>query len=227
MELGGWAVHPHIAISLKNIGLGFSLGRGLKESIYKRRILVQGQNYNSDQESSIAFTEIGLFLYWIPFPKLHKNIKATVILGGKSINAKHDYTEEVFSDSVVAGNTNVKTKRYNLSGLQAGLNIKYQVFKRFAITPWLDYQALDTNSIESEAQSDDGTVTDPQLLADIEFFWHTEPKTTYGVDFTTKIGNFEISFGGLLGAILTAGNSKASISDDAISVSISVNQKGR
>ncbi len=228
LKVSGWSARPHISVSLRNIGLGFSVGRGERKVDYNNIYDFNGTYQRTDQESELAYTEVGLFLYFVPYPNLMgRKLRATIILGGRSTNAKHTYVEEYFSNSNVNPSVIPIVKRYSVNTVELGLNFRFHFFKSFSIIPWANYEYIDTRSIEAVASSEKfNPDVQSQLEKDILFFWHYEPKVRYGIDFAIRISRFEIGIGGVLGSIVATGNNKESITDNAISLNLSFDQKG-
>ena len=200
------------------------MGRGEKKAVYKYDIESFSTN---QQESHIAYGDVGLFLYFVPFPKLGRGLRATMILGGRSINAKH--TVSPYQTTYSDGNTqvsNAKVYRYNVNELNAGINLKFSLLRRFAIIPWADYRHIDTDAIEATATDEGSNGYGSLLSSDVELFWHDTPNLRYGIDFSIQIMRLEVHIGGLLGALALSGQDKESIEDNSVSISVSFHQKG-
>ena len=206
----------------------FPVGRGERKVDYDNIYNFNGTYQRTDQESELAYTEVGLFLYFVPYPNLlSKKLRATIILGGRSINAKHTYAEQYFSNGTTTPSITPNVKRYSVNTIELGLNFRFQFFKSFAMIPWANYEFIDTRSIEADAENEKiNADVQSQLEKDILLFWHYEPKVRYGVDFAVRFSRFEIGIGGVLESIVTAGNAKESIEDNAISINLSLDQKG-
>jgi len=224
LDISGWNVSPHLSISLKNIGLGFSVGRGERKAVYQYDVKSYALNV---QESKLNYGDVGLFLYFVPFPKIKRGLRATMILGGRSINAKHAVSsvETIFPDGKINASI-IKIYRYNVNELNLGLNLKFNLLKRFAIIPWADYRYVDTSIVEAMAKDEVSTQFGEILSSDIDLFWHDSPNVRYGIDFSVRIMRLEVNLGGLLGALALSGQGKESIKDDSISISVSFHQKG-
>ncbi|SMF08685.1 hypothetical protein SAMN06296036_104312 [Pseudobacteriovorax antillogorgiicola] len=227
LKISGWSVAPHLAVSLKNIGLGFSVGRGEKKAAYEYNVNYGGNSTFIAQESKLAYGDVGLLAYFIPYPKISKGLRATVILGGRSINAKHTVGATTASYNSPSSSFSDQIYRYNVNELNAGLNLKFKILRRFAIIPWADYRYTDTSAIDATAEEEAGnSINKTELQNDIELFWHSQPEVRYGIDFSIQIMRLEINIGGLLGALALSGNGKESVSDDGFIINFAIHQKG-
>ncbi len=226
LRLEGYQVLPHLSVSLRSIGLGFTAGRGEKKISYQSSFNSPQTSYESQQSSQVSYTEVGLFSYFMPFPKIARQVRTTMILGGRSINAKHKLGLNSYTSGGIkypAGEDRVY--RYNVSILEAGFNIRIQLLRRFSLIPWADYRWTDTNTAESIAASD-GDNYQEQLKSDLEVFWQDHAALRYGIDFAIRFDRFQFNIGGLLGSLVSSNNDKESFTDDSIVINLSFDQKG-
>jgi hypothetical protein len=215
LKLTGYTVAPYLSLSLKHIGLGFSVESGKREAVYKG-------NSQDERQSSLDYRGVGVFLYWIPLGKMFRIATPTLILGGRNYTAKqsHQATYRYQDGSDFLSKNDI---RYSVPSYEGGLNIDIALLKSFSLIPWANYAYLDTKDAESQANKKDSK---DYLDTDIQMFWKDRPGLRYGVDFAARLGSFQMRLGGIFGAIATKGITSERIEDNSYSLTLSFEQSG-
>jgi hypothetical protein len=229
IDLKGSKYEPHVAVSLKNLSLGFS---ALKETLTESYSYSQGSGSPyayQKQQSTINLSGIGFNIAFVPFPKLHSKLKLAFILSGKSLAAKHsvsniDYsnTDQDFSSS------DFETLNYNIYKYSTGVNLNWHFLKRFSIIPWVDFTRTDFKSAETVLKSSK-TFYNERLDAtqkDWQLFFKNQSQTRYGLDLAADFFGIEVRFGGLFGSIANLNKSVDYIKNGSLVLSASFEQKG-
>ena len=219
LKLTGYGVSPYLSLSLKRIGLGFSVESGNRQAEYTG---ANSSQYNDGRLASVKYRGVGAFVYWIPFGKLWQSVNTTIILGGRNYTARHEHTRTAYAAGVETSR-NKTTINYSVPSYEGGLNFNVGLFKSFSIIPWGNYASVDTKNATSQMRTDD--YERDYVASDVELFWKDKPDLTYGLDFAAKLGPFQVRLGGLLGFFAApAGSSQ--IHDESLSLAVSFEQKG-
>lgn len=230
VDLKGSKYEPHVAVSLKNLSLGFS---ALKETLIESYSYGQGVGspyvYHQKQKSTINLSGIGFNIAFVPFPKLHSKLKLAFILSGKSLAAKHSVSNIVFSNSDEEISSNdFETLNYNIYKYSTGVNLNWHFLKRFSIIPWVDFTRTDLKSAETVLKSSK-TFYNERLDAiekDWQLFFKNQSQTRYGLDLAADFFGIEVRFGGLFGSIANLNKSVEYIKNGSLVLSASFEQKG-
>jgi hypothetical protein len=223
----GYKMEPHLALSLKNIAIGFSIERSklAEEWTYSDAY----GNYQRKQKSTLETSGLGLNLAFVPFPKMHKKLRLAMIIGGKSLNAKHgvSYVKSQ-NGSVSIDSADMQSFRYTVNHYEAGLNLSWFVLKRFAIVPWADYAMYDVAGAQAIFNSEKYSSGELKAVMenDLDLFFLSYPKFRYGLDFSVQVLGLEVRIGGLLGTLANLNKSVDYIEDKSVTISVSVEQKG-
>ncbi|WP_141731070.1 hypothetical protein [Oligoflexus tunisiensis] len=223
----GYKLEPHLALSLKNIAIGFSIERSrlAEEWTYSDT----NYTYERKQKSTLETSGLGLNLAFLPFPKLHKKLRLAMILGGKSLNVKHglSYVKSQNGPVSILG-SDMQSFRYTVNHYEAGLNLSWFVLKRFAIVPWMDYATYDIKGAQTIFNSDKYASGELKSVMenDLNLFFMSYPKFRYGLDFAVQVLGLEVRIGGLLGTLANLNKSVDYIEDNSVTISVSVEQKG-
>jgi len=227
ISVTGYKLEPHLALSLKNIAIGFSIERSklAEEWVYSD----PNYTYERKQKSTLETSGLGLNLAFVPFPKLHKKLRLAMILGGKSLNVKHavSYVKSL-NGPVSIDYVDMQSFRYTVNHYEAGLNLSWYVLKRFAIVPWLDYAMYDVAAAKTifNAEKYAGGELKSVMENDLDLFFLSYPKFRYGLDFAVQIIGLEVRIGGLLGTLANLNKSVDYIEDNSVTISVSIEQKG-
>jgi hypothetical protein len=223
----GYKLEPHLALSLKNIALGFSIERSKLAEEWTWRDA--GGTSLRRQNSTMETSGLGFNLAFLPFPKMHKKLRLAMILGGKSLNAKHGVSYVKYqSDSYTSQNNDMQSFRYTVNHYEAGLNLSWFVLKRFAIVPWMDYAMYDVAAAKAifNAEKYAGGELKAIMENDLNLFFLSYPKFRYGLDFSVQLLGLEVRIGGLLGTLANLNKSVDYIEDKSMTISVSIEQKG-
>lgn len=227
VTITGYKLEPHLALSLKNIAIGFSIERSklMEEWVYSNTY----DTYERKQKSTLETSGLGLNLAFLPFPKMHKKLRFAMILGGKSLNVKHgvSYVKSL-NGAVSIDNADMQSFRYTVNYYEAGLNLSWFVLKRFAIIPWADYAMYDVAAARAIFNSDKYSSGELKAVMenDIDLFFLSYPKFRYGLDFSVQVIGLEVRIGGLLGTLANLNKSVDYIEDKSVTISVSIEQKG-
>ena len=242
LKLSGYGLSPHLAMSLKRVGLGFSVESAHHEALYTntRAIFSAGSetpgaassedlaigSATDTQKSTLDVSGYGFNVSLLPLPKLTKTIKLATILGIKSLNAKHSIGPTRYQQTLPTGIEVEDTLyRYNVQKYEVGVNLSIQLLKGFRIIPWVAYtETAIQNNEEIKAATSSTNCTDYEC--DLQLFWNNAPKLRYGVDVGLFVGGFEVRIGGLLGTLGNLNTTPAFIDDDSVMISLSWDQKG-
>lgn len=238
LKLNGYTASPHLAMSLKRVGLGFSVESMRREAVYTySRSYYEGSPSSGavpvtmidTQTSSVDASGYGFNISLLPFPKFSKAIKLATILGVRSLNAKHTISPTQSSSTSTSPTTSFENRdtvhRYNVQKYELGINLSLQLLKGFRVIPWVDYTetVIQNNATIKETTS---STSCTEYECDIQLFWFDTPKLRYGVDVGLYIGGFEVRIGGLLGTLANLNATPAFIEDDSLTIGLSWDQKG-
>ena len=219
LVLTGYGVSPYLSISLKRIGLGFSVESGNRQAEYTS---ANSSQYKESRLATLNYRGVGAFVYWIPFGKLWNTVNTTVILGGRNYSAKHEHTRTSLNSGVQT-DRNTTSINYSVPSYEGGLNFNVGLFKSFSMIPWGNYASLDTTNATSQLRNNE--YERDYIASDVDLFWKDKPDLTYGLDFAAKLGSFQVRLGGILG-FLAAPEGSSQIQDESLSLAISFEQKG-
>jgi hypothetical protein len=230
LHLGGYTFAPHVSISLKRIGLGLAAEVGKKTANFYRDGANVG-NQDTAQESALDYRGFGLSAHYILPQPFGKRVKPSLTVGYGAVSAKHSVSTFVYeTGEATIDESQRQTFNYNVSRHEIGLNIGIQLLKKFTLIPWINHEYIDTSAGTSAVGSFErlGASTYPDIAReDLELFWHSSPRTRYGLDFAVRVyKTFEVHFGGLIGSLLSTGPKDDRIEDDSYSFSVSLEQKG-
>ncbi len=227
LKLSGYTVAPHIAVSLKNFGLGVSAEAGQRRAIYS---LSQSDSYFSRQESYLDYRGLGLYLYWI-IPQPIKFVLPSLTLGNNSYSVKHKISTFGYDHAMISDNSDSSFKGFNYSvqRYDIGLSLGMKLLKNFTLAPWVNYDIVDTK--DGVKQADAAELYDSShaaiLYDDLELFWQSHNRLKYGLDFSVRLfGRVELHLGGLLGLIAATGFDTPAVTDKSVSLGVSFDQKG-
>lgn len=247
LKVGGYKVSPYIALSLKHVGIGFSIEGGRKTvefsqgnaaaTLYTPPNNLSLLENNSDaiattdheQISTLNYRAVGVYMYLIPFPKLkEKKITLTLILGARNYSCTHEIGAY---KSLVDGNENPtesKVYPYTVTAYESGLNMIYKLAKNVDIIPWGQYYYADTRTIELFTDQTPDYELTKYLDDDVQIMWHDRPQFQYGIDLALKIQRFEVRLGGVIGALVSYGQvgTNKSIHDRSVSLAFAYDMKG-
>lgn len=222
LDLKGYSVAPHLAMSLKRVGLGLSVESLHKELLYSNSYKGgDGSRGAYTQESSLDASGYGFNVSFLPIPKFSKNIKVATILGTKNFNATHRSGSLVADGSGDAGSSYTQVRRYTVQRYELGLNVGLQLLRAFRLVPWADYTDTVIN-----AATDSANNSAPSYLAELDLYWKEQPDFRYGLNVALTLGGFDLSIGGLLGTLGNLNSDPAFIKDDSLSITLSWDQKG-
>ncbi|MEI8026904.1 MAG: hypothetical protein WCI18_11210 [Pseudomonadota bacterium] len=229
LSVKGLKIEPHIAVSLKNISLGFSALRDTEVGEYKYVQSYSGSGYYQGQKSTLATSGVGLNAAIVPFPRLHRQLKLAFILNGKSLSVKHSISPLQSSNhEIEIQDEDMKILNYNFYRYSAGVNLNWHFFKQFSIVPWADYTKTDFDGARTQIVS---STTMAEGLADMvekdwQLYFLSQPNLRYGLDFAADLFGFEVRLGGLLGSFASLNKSELFIKDSSLVLNVSFEQKG-
>ena len=252
LKLGGYTISPYVALSLRHIGIGFSLEAGRRTVEYNQSYgmaLTDNQASTPDSQEASALADsadagfsqsntqlsvlnyraIGVYMYIIPFPKLkEQKMTLTLIVGGRNYLCSHEVgnTFSASTGNETFNNGDSKTYPYTVTSYESGLNLIYRWTKNLSVIPWGQYYYADTKTIELLTELDTSSLPSKNLDDDIQILWHDRPQIEYGLDFGLKIQRFEIRIGGAIGALAAYGAGSRYIQDRSISAALSYDMKG-
>lgn len=222
LKLSGYTVAPHLAISLKKVGIGLSIENSKNESVYNYQN--QWSNYDVNQTSVVSTAGLGFNVSVLPFDSLRKNHKLALIAGGKSLNVKHSFSD--FLSSTASGRDPIQT-RYNILKYEVGANLTLSLLKRFRVIPWVDYTMTDIKNAQSAYNPQShGYVTDGIYADDLRLYWQSSPNVRYGIDLSLGIWGLDIRVGSILGKLARLGSDPDYYKDSSFNISLSFDQQG-
>lgn len=222
LRLSGYTIAPHLAISLKKVGIGLSIENSQNSSDYSFRNSWSGSEIN--QSSTVSTAGLGFNVSVLPFDKLRKNHKLAFIAGGKSLNVKHSFTDFVPSGQVKGDTVNV---RYNVVKYEAGANLTLALLKQFSVIPWVDYSYTDTRSaLSAYDQGKSGYSAAGLYQDDIRLYWQSSPNLRYGIDLSIEVFGLDIRIGSILGKLARLGSEPDWYKDSSFNISLSFDQQG-
>ena len=242
LKLSGYGIAPHLAMSLKRVGLGFSVESAHHEALYSytHQNFSAGSetvsepassgdlaviNVTDTQKSTLDVSGYGFNISLLPLPKLTKTIKLATILGVKSLNAKHTIGQISSSSTILGSEFKNAVYRYSVQKYELGINLSIQLLRGFRVIPWVDYTETSIqNNTPLKAATSETSCTDYEC--DIQLFWYNAPKLRYGIDVGLFIEGFEVRIGGLLGTLGNLNSTPDFIQDDSLMISLSWDQKG-
>lgn len=227
ITVSGYKLEPHLALSLKNIAIGFSIERS--KLVEEWASSDANYTYERKQKSTLETSGLGFNLAFLPFPKMHKKLRLALILGGKSLNAKHGVSYVKSQNGQVSiENADMQSFRYTVNHYEAGLNLSWFVLKRFSIIPWADYAMYDVAAAKAifNAEKYSSGELKAVMENDLDLFFLSYPKFRYGLDFAVQVLGLEVRIGGLLGTLANLNKSVDYIEDNSVTISVSVEQKG-
>ncbi|RYZ58214.1 MAG: hypothetical protein EOP07_07755 [Proteobacteria bacterium] len=225
LSMKGYTLAPHLAISLKKVGIGFSIENSKNSSDYSYTN-AYNPTFGSSQNTTVSTSGLGFNLSALPFEKLRKDNKLAVIIGGKSLNVRHEFTDIIPSN--YTGNPQDPINiRYNLLKYEAGANLTLQLLKHFSVIPWVDYTYTDIRGAESAVEGKELNASLAQLYADdLRFYWKSYPNVRYGIDLGINAWGFDVRIGSFLGSLARLNAQPDYIEDKSFSISLSFDQKG-
>lgn len=219
LTMKGYTIDPHLAISLKKVGIGFSIENSKNTSTTQIRSPYNSSS-DTEQRTTVAASGLGFNVSALPFESLRKENKLALILGGKSLNVKHDFTENLPQGS----QEDPSTVRYNLLRYELGANLTLSLLKHISVIPWLDYSHTDIKA----AQTAPGTGNNSNSVYndDLRLYWQAYPDLRYGIDLSIHVWGLDIRIGSFLGSMARLNAQPDYIQDKGFSVSLSFDQKG-
>lgn len=220
LDIKGYSVAPHLAMSLKRVGLGLSVATMHKEVTYNASYRQgDGTSAGYSQLTTLDASGYGFNISFLPFSRLSKSIKFATILGTKSYNATHRSGNSVQTNE--SSTSYMQVRRYTVQRYELGLNVGLQLLRAFRLVPWADYSYTVVN-----AASDSVNNSSPSYLAELDLFWKDQPDFRYGLNVALSLGGFDVSIGGLLGTLGHLNSTPEFIKDDSLSITLSWDQKG-
>lgn len=221
LKLSGYTVAPHLAISLKKVGLGLSIENSNNKALYAWDD--PNGSFDRRQESTVSTAGLGFNVSVLPFDSLRKTHKLAFIAGGKSLNVKHTFTDINSPGAVVSDNN----ARYNILKYEIGANLTLALLKNFRVIPWTDYTHTDIKSAESAFDEKKGNYVTPGLYADdLRLFWQSTPSMRYGIDLSLGIFGLDVRIGTILGKLARLGSDPDYYKDSSFNISLSFDQAG-
>lgn len=221
LEYSGWVTSPYFALSLKKIGIGFNIEAGNKTLNYST------PSWNNEQQtqiSSVDYRGLGIYVFYKPYET--NEFATSITLGGKSLNARHEYGNLLTDEQRSSQGASKGTKySYGIYDYALGMNAQLRLVKTMTIIPWADYSWLDDAAAHA-AVKNLNEYGKKDFNDDLEIFWHDRPPLNYGIDFAVQLADFEIRLGGLLGSIVATGSTSEQISDKGLRIAFAWNQKG-
>ena len=223
MKLGGYTIAPHLALSLRKVGLGFSIENGFNSIDYQSRS-ADGASISGSQRSEVEHSGLGFNLSFLPFKKLSKDNKLAVIVGGKSLAAKHKLS---YIEQGTVNDEQLHSIRYTIYKLEAGVNFNLKLHRYLRVIPWADYSYTHLKDAESAFDPQKhGSSLQRFYDDDLKLFWKPYPDFRYGIDLGVRISNFDIRIGSFLGSLALLSSRPDYIKDHSIQVSVSFDQNG-
>ena len=222
LKLSGYTVAPHLAISLKKVGIGLSIENSKNRSEFDYNNQYGGSDIS--QMTTVSTAGLGFNVSVLPFEKLRKNHKLALIAGGKSLNVKH-----TFSDFLPDNATNKQSynARYNILKYEIGANLTLSLLKQFRVIPWADYTITDVNNAMASFNETNLNFVTPGLYEDdIRLYWQSTPNVRYGIDLSLGIFGLDIRIGSILGKLARFGSEPDYFKDSSFNVSLSFDQQG-
>jgi hypothetical protein len=224
--LSGYKISPHLAMSLKKVGLGFSAERGVQNVFFRNEY--SNQNFMNAQESSLEYSGIGLNFSYLPYQSPGKFLSVALILGWRNYTARHRWSQFItYNNSVDKIEPEYKpTIRYKIDRYQTGININLALLKSIQLIPWADYQyTLTSDATSAFKTAYRMTSVDPVFESDLDLFWIAGRNYNYGLDFAVRLMDFQIRLGGLLGTFANLNPIPDSIEDQTVNISFSWDHK--
>lgn len=226
LNLTGYTVAPHLAVSLKHIGLGFSAEGGQRRAVYTS----SSKSRYERQESNLNYRGLGLYIYWLA-PSPFRILKPSITLGNSSYSVKHNTS--LLASSTTARDDNsdsMKQFSYTVGHYEVGLNLGMKLLKDFTFTPWAHYDGFDTSDGTKQVDHANDNYDQSHgviLEKDLDLFWHSANKVTYGLDLSVRMfDRVEVHLGGLLGLLMASSYNTANVTDKSVSLGLSFDQKG-
>jgi hypothetical protein len=225
LKLTGYTVAPHLAISLKKVGIGLSIENSKNQAVYQHTNRYNAGSGNTyTQTSTVSTAGLGFNLSVLPFDKLRKDHKLALIAGGKSLNVKHQFTDLLNTNDSDRDPINT---RYNIVKYELGANLTLQLLKRFRVIPWVDYTMTDVKSAETAFDEAKAPYSSPGLYQDdIRLFWQSSPNVRYGIDLSVGVFGLDIRIGSLFGKLARLGSDPDYYKDASFNISLSFDQQG-
>jgi len=180
----------------------------------------------ANQETTVAASGLGFNLSALPFDSFRKDNKLAFILGGKSLNVRHEFTGLTGSQY---SNTNDQSLnlRYNLLRYEAGANLTLALLKHFDVILWTDYSYTDLGAAKAAYQPQFANATQLAIYQDdLRLFWQADPNLRYGIDLSINAWGFDVRIGSLLGKLARLGTGPDYVKDSSFNISLSFDQKG-
>lgn len=222
LKLTGYTVAPHLAISLKKVGIGLSIENSKNTSEYNYHNRWGGSDIR--QSSTVSTAGLGFNVSVLPFESLRKNHKLALIAGGKSLNVKHS-----FSDFSPVNQTGVDPihVRYNILKYEVGANLTLSLLKQFRVIPWVDYTMTDVKNAEAAYDpSKNGFSSSGLYEDDVRLYWQSTPNVRYGIDLSLGIFGLDIRIGSIFGKLARLGSDPDWYKDNSFNISLSFDQHG-
>ncbi len=222
LHLSGYTIDPHLSISLKKVGLGFSVETSKHQADYTDNSLYSS---SAQQHSTVTASGLGFNLSSLPFDSLRKENKLALIVGVKSLNVKHELTP--FYQEAQAATVETQTAHYNILRYSAGANLTLQLLKHFSVIPWIDYGGTDLKAARSAFSEERfGTYLAEQYADDLRLFYEATPNVRYGIDLSILVFGLDVRVGSLLGGLARLNSQPDYIKDKSFTIGLSFDQKG-
>ncbi|RZA16089.1 MAG: hypothetical protein EOP10_25205 [Proteobacteria bacterium] len=222
LKLTGYTIAPHLAISLKKVGIGLSIENSKNQSFYSHHNPYN--NYDYEQTSTVSTAGLGFNVSVLPFDKLRKEHKLAFIAGGKSLNVKHQFTDLLNTNDTSRDTLNA---RYNILKYELGANLTLQLLKNFRVIPWVDYTMTDVKNAEAAFDEKSGAYVSSGLYKDdLRLYWQSSPNIRYGIDLSVGVFGLDIRIGSIFGKLARLGSDPDYYKDSSFNISLSFDQAG-
>lgn len=230
LEMSGMTGSPYVAFSTNQLGIGFAGEYGKLEAHYLRKT----DGSYLDQYGELKYSGLGIFGYLIPNLRfMPRFITPTVMLGGKKLIAVHQSTGDLRS---AYAPRELNKFSYDVFKWEAGIDLGIDLVRSVTIMPWLNYILLDVGAPKTEneqvAVADHGLegggtyIVNSAIISDQDLFWRSAPSLTYGIDFSVRLGRFDVHLGGLLGLVGNLVKGSERVASNSLSLGVSYDFKG-
>ena len=237
MTIKGHTFAPYLSLSLKNLGLGIAGEQGRR--LLKYTPNTEFGNWGTVEESQMDYSGLGIYLFLNPLPRSRK-AQWNLVLGSKLLNVKHQARSFYLGSSSANYLSEWEEFKYTITRSTIGTNVRYALSKQFFIIPWMDYERTDTSQADSVIErtrvnrSGNGSWNSSDLThyqrfgADMELFWKEKAPLQYGIDFSVKMGKFDVHIGDLLGLVFSNELDEPRVNDSgSFSISVSYDVSDR
>lgn len=230
LKINGFTISPHLSISLKSIGLGFSTEFGQRSSTYAIAPKDGRNSLYALQQSTLSYRGLGSYLYWIMPQSFSKRVKPSFTFGNSVFIANQRVSNLISTNRPISEDElQSRLFTYNVTKTEIGLNVGMTLLRKFTLIPWVNYEHFDISDGKRKLESDQLYDSSEKRMfeEDLQLFWRSKPSVKYGLDFSIRVFNrVELHVGGLLGRLVSIGEKNPRIEDKSLSFSLSLDQKG-